>query len=67
MVATEKLIHRIRALPPEQAQQVSNFIDGLDNEIGLDENIAEHDRRLQDTHEEDFILHTLVCEKILRK
>jgi len=67
MVATEELIQKIRALPPEQAQQVSDFIDGLNNDIGVDEDIAEHDRRLQANHEEDLIPHALVREKILRK
>ncbi len=47
MAATEELIGKVRELPPEQVQMVSDFIDELDNDVGLEEDIAEFDRRLE--------------------
>ncbi len=47
MVATEELIRRIRSLPPEQVQQISDFIDEMDNDVGLEEDIHNADEEYE--------------------
>ncbi len=47
MIVKEELIEKVRTLSIEQIQIVSDFIDELDNDEGLDEDIKEFDRRLE--------------------
>ncbi|MEW6234542.1 MAG: hypothetical protein AB1656_04085 [Candidatus Omnitrophota bacterium] len=47
MDASEIVIQKIRQLPPEQMQKVLEFIDGLDNDLGLDEDAAIAERRYE--------------------
>ena len=53
-MTVEQLLDKIRLLQPDQVQVISDFIDDLDDEAGLEEDIVEVDRRLKELEENQW-------------
>lgn len=71
----QEIILEIEKLPQEEKQKIVDYVTSFDKElefeddddVGLEEDIAEFDRRLKTTRDEDYISNDAVGEKILKK
>lgn len=48
MDAVEEVVAKVRDLPADQVQKVSDFIDEFDDDLGLEKDAAEAQRRYEE-------------------